>query len=64
MKAPKFKLTDNDKWDLLVIGLNFSSSHPPLRGQDAKEMRVLGASRQRPCGGEGAAPELRTDESA
>jgi len=29
-----------------------------------KEMRALDASGQRPRGGEGAAPELRTDESA
>jgi len=44
MKAPKFKLADNDMWDLHVIGSNLSSSHPPHKGKDANEMRALGVS--------------------
>jgi len=42
MKAPKFKLVDNDMWDPHVIGSNISYSHPPHKGQDANEMRALG----------------------
>ena len=64
MKALKSKLADNDMWDPLVIGSNLSSSHPPHRGEDAKEMRALGASGQRPHGGDGATPESRIGGSA
>ena len=44
IKVPKSKLADNDIWDPHVIGSNLCFSHPPYRGQDAKEMRALGAS--------------------
>jgi hypothetical protein len=64
MKAPKFKLVDNDMWDPHVIGSNLSSSHPPHKGQDTNEMRALGASGHRLCSSEEAAPELRTGEFA
>jgi hypothetical protein len=64
MKAPKFKLADNDMWDPYVIVSNLFSSHPPHKGQGANDMRALGVSGQRPRGGEEAAPELCTGEFA
>jgi len=52
-------------WGPLVIGsYNLSSSHSAHRVHDTKEMRALGASRQRPRGGEGAALELFVEAEA
>ena len=54
-------MVDNNIW---LIESNLSFSHPPNRGQDTKETRAFGVSGQRPHGGKGAAPELRTGKSA